>query len=403
MAVSVHEALQSIEKHLSPVSVELVPIENATGKIAAEEIFAKIALPPFDNSAMDGYALKGKYTSYRIVGKILAGDTHTYTLQDGECIKILTGARVPESCDTVIPQENVSVQDDETILIEKPVPTGANLRRRGEDVAFRELLLQPGDKITSAHIGLLASQGITHIKVFRQIEAAVFASGNELKLHFEQIKEAQIYNSNTPYLLARLSELGCKTHFLGKSEDSLEALKRLIDDARNYDLIVTSGGVSVGEADYTKQAFEELGMEIFFSKVQIKPGKPTTFGKIGNTLVLNLPGNPLAGALNFELFGTFLIHKLSGRKAYHHRYIETTITQPLKSPRPVANMIPGFYDGKAFTPAKKYGPGMVNVLGHCNGFILLLPETKSLKKGDLVKFLPIRWEFTQEERGSFMS
>ncbi len=403
MAVSVYEALQSIDKHLSPVSVELVPIENATGKIAAEKIFAKVALPPFDNSAMDGYALKGQYTSYRIIGKILAGDTHTYTLRDGECIKILTGAKVPESCDTVIPQENVSVQDDETIIIEKPVQTGANLRYCGEDVAFGELLLQPGEKITSAHIGLLASQGITHTKVFRQIEAAVFASGSELKLHFEQIEDAQIYNSNTPYLLARLSELGCNTHFLGKSEDSLEALKRLIGNTQNYDLIVTSGGVSVGEADFTKQAFEELGMEIFFSKVQIKPGKPTTFGKIGNTLILNLPGNPLAGALNFELFGTFLIRKLSGQKAYHHRYIETTITEPLKSPRLIANMIPGFYDGKAFTPAKKYSPGMVNTLSHCNGFIVLSPETESLGKGEPVKFLPIRWEFSQEEQGSFMS
>ncbi len=389
MAVSVHEALQFIEQHVSPVSVELVPIENATGRIAAEKIFAKVALPPFDNSAMDGYALKGIHTSYRIVGKILAGDTHTYTLHDGECVKILTGARVPDSCDSVIPQENVSLQNNETIIIEKAVPTGANIRRRGEDVTLHEPLIREGEKITSAHIGLLASQGITHVKVFRQIEAAVFASGSELKLHYEQIEEAQIYNSNTPYLLARLSELGCQTHFLGKSKDSIEALKQLISDTRNYDLIVTSGGVSVGEADFTKQAFEELGMEIFFSKVQIKPGKPTTFGKIGNTLVLNLPGNPLAGALNFELFGTFLIRKLSGQKAYHHRYIETMITEPLKSPRPVANMIPGFYDGKAFTPAKKYSPGMVNVLSHCNGYIVLSPETEKLEKGDYVKFLPI--------------
>jgi len=161
--------------------------------------------------------------------------------------------------------------------------------------------------------------------------------------------------------------------------------------------------VSVGEADFTKEAFGRLGMETFFDKVAIKPGKPTTFGRIGNTLVLNLPGNPLAAALNFELFGKFLLNGLSGKKTRYHATIETVMTESVASPRPVANIIPGRFDGSGFTPARQYAPGMVNVLSHCNGLIVISPDREIVERGEKVAFLPISWNFTRKDFKTFMS
>ncbi len=402
MPVSIIEAIQLILSTTKSTKSELISLENALTRISYQTLNATIALPTFNNSAMDGFGLKGKHDSYTIVGKILAGDAHSYDLKEGECVTIMTGAEVPLSVDSIIPQENTSITDT-TIIIHKAVHENANIRLKGEDINAGDVILEKGEKITSAHISLLASQGITHLKVHRLPRVAVFASGSELKLHFETLEKSQVYNSNTPYLMARSEELGCETLFVGKAEDSVEALQTLIKDSLDCDFIVTSGGVSVGEADFTKAAFEGLGCESIFSKVQIKPGKPTTFGKIGDTLVLNLPGNPLASSLNFEIFGKLLLMKLRGLKTTHHAFINTKISQYFKMNRPVDTVLPGFFDGESFTPADKFAPGNVNVLNHCNGMIIIDKETKELKENDGVKFLPIRWEFLREDFKNFTS
>lgn len=402
MAVTITEAIHLILTHTKSTKSELIALESALGRISFQSLKATIALPTFNNSAMDGFGLRGVHDSYQIVGKILAGDAHSYTLNSGECVTIMTGAEVPESVERVIPQENTTITDS-SIMIHKPVKERANIRLKGEDINEGEIILEKGETITSAHISLLASQGITHLAVHRIPRVAVFASGSELKLHFETLEKSQIYNSNTPYLMARSQELGCETLFVGKAEDSVEALQALIKDSLDCDLIVTSGGVSVGEADFTKAAFSTLGCEPIFEKVQIKPGKPTTFGKIGNTLVLNLPGNPLASSLNFELFGKLLLSKLKGLRTNHHSFINTKISQDFKMNRPVDTIVPGFFDGERFTPAAKFAPGNVNVLNHCNGMIIIDKETKELNEEDKVKFLPIRWEFLKEEFEKFTS
>ena len=402
MAVSITEAIELILQHTKSTKSELVSLENALSRISFKTLKATIALPIFNNSAMDGFGLKGSHNNYTVIGKILAGDDYSYDLNSGQCVTIMTGAQVPSSVERVIPQENTTVTDN-TIMINKAVPMGANIRLKGEDINEGEVILSQGEKITSAHISLLASQGITYVAVHRVPRVAVFASGNELKLHFEKLEKSQIYNSNTPYLIARSQELGCETLFVGKAQDSVESLQALIKDSLDCDFIVTSGGVSVGEADFTKEAFSTLGCEPIFEKVQIKPGKPTTFGKIGNTLVLNLPGNPLASSLNFEIFGKVLLMKLQGLKTTHHGYITTQISQDFQMYRPVDTVLPGFFDGESFTPAKKFAPGNVNVLNHCNGMIIIDKETKELKENDSVKFMPIHWEFLKEEFVKFTS
>ncbi len=402
MAISITDAILRILQHTKGTKSELVSLENTLSRVAFKTLHATIALPTFNNSAMDGFGLRGYHDSYKIVGKILAGDAQSYQLDDGECITIMTGAEVPKSVERVIPQENTTITA-ETIMINKAVTEGANIRLKGEDINETEVILKEGEIVTSAHIALLASQGITHVEVYRIPRVAVFASGNELKLHFETLEKSQVYNSNTPYLMARSEELGCETLFVGKAEDSVASLQALIKNSLDCDLIVTSGGVSVGEADFTKEAFSGLGCKTLFEKVQIKPGKPTTFGKIGDTLVLNLPGNPLASSLNFEIFGKLLLMKLRGLKTVHHGFINTKINKEFKIYRPVDTVLPGFFDGESFTPAKKTAPGNVNVLNHCNGIIIIDKETKELKENDTVKFMPIRWEFLKEEFEKFTS
>ena len=388
MIVSIEEGIKRILDSKVKYKTELLPLENANNTISAKTLKASLSLPRFDNSAMDGYAIKGDAKSYKIVGKILAGENKDYDLKDGECIKITTGAKCPKSADSVIPQENCKIFD-ESIEIEKSVKKGANIRREGEDIKKDEVIINKGDKITSNFIQLLSSQGITHIEVYQSVKVAIFASGSELKMPYEELNGAEIYNSNTPYLIARAKELGCEVTFVGKSQDNLEDMKDMIENSLGHDIIITSGGVSVGEADFTKEAFKSFGFEPIFEKVKIKPGKPTTLGKIGDSFVLNLPGNPLAASLNFEVFGKVLIDHLSGINKPALRAIKAKISQDFSKNRAVTTVIPGFFDGEQFEIAKKFGPNMVNVLNHCNGFIIVDEEIQQIKKDEIVEFFPI--------------
>ncbi len=407
MSVTIKEAINLIISQKVKLDTQIVPIENALNRISAKKIEAKIALPIFDNSAMDGYALKSKKgfkknERFKVIGKILAGEDKDFVLGEFEAVKIMTGAKVPKSADTVIPQEYVKSFENEIELLED-IKKDANIRRRGEDINEGEIVLDTGDEINAAHIALLASQGITHIEVFAKPKIAVFVSGSELKLHFEKLKGSQIYNSNTYYLISRIKELGCEAIFVGKSKDDLDSIKDFIKRSLKYDMIITTGGVSVGEADYTKRAFEELGFEKIFSKIKIRPGKPTTFGKIEDTFILNLPGNPLAGALNFEIFGRILINMKKGVKDIYYSFIKTPILDDFKRKKGADAVIPGLLTNEGFKVADKFAPGMVNVLNRCNGFIVLSAEVEELKRGDEVKFIPINWSFRSGEFLDFIT
>ena len=402
MQVSIFEGIEKIVQNIKKLKTKIVPLENAIGKVSAKTLKATISLPRFNNSAMDGYGLKGEHQTYKIVGKILAGDDIDITLNDGECIKITTGARTPNTVDKVIPQENTTSHDN-TITVQKELKHFANIRKKGEDIQEDETIINDGDTITSNYISLLASQGITHIKIYQTPKVAIFASGSELKMTYETLKNAEIYNSNTPYLHSRSQELGCDVTFVGKSEDNLESLKSLVENSLEYDMIVTSGGVSVGEADFTKDAFKAFDIKTAFDKVSVKPGKPTNFGMIANTAVLNLPGNPLAASLNYEIFGKLIINCLSGKKNIYQNYISCKMGKNFKTNRPVDTIIPGFYDGISFEPAYQFGANMVNVLNHCNGYLVIGADTDEIKEGELVKFLPINWGFESEKVIDFLS
>jgi len=407
LSVTIKEAINLIISEKVNHDTQIIPIETSLKRVSAQNIKAKIALPIFNNSAMDGYALRSegeleKGSSFKVVGKILAGEDKDFDLKKGEAVKIMTGARVPLKADSVVPQENVKI-DGEFIKLLKDFKEGANIRYRGEDINEKEIVLKKGEEIKAAHIALLASQGITHIEVFAKPRVAVFVSGDELKLHFEKLEKSQIYNSNTYYLISRIEELGCEAVFMGKSKDNLDSIKDFIRRSLKFDMIITSGGVSVGEADYTKRAFGELGFKPFFSKVNIRPGKPTTFGKIANTWILNLPGNPLAGALNFEIFARLAIAMRRGLKNIYQSFIEVPILHDFKKKKGVDAVIPGILEKNGFRVVSKFAPGMVNVLQKCNGFIILSSEKESVKEKEIVKFIPLDWDMRSDEFEDFIT
>jgi molybdopterin molybdotransferase len=195
--------------------------------------------------------------------------------------------------------------------------------------------------------------------VYKKPKVAVFASGNELKMHFEKVEKYQLYNTNTPMILARAKELGADVTFAGMAKDNVQSLKDMINNSLSSDLIITSGGISVGDADFTQEAFEEFDFCKIFQGIVIKPGKPTLFGRINDTYILNLPGNPLAAALIFELFGKIILQILTGSKDIYHNTIKAKLKNNLKNKKGRPTIIPGFFDGEFFKPSHKRSPGMV--------------------------------------------
>ena len=395
MAVTIEKALELIYTNTRPTSTKILPIEEALGYIIAQDVVATHNLPPYDNSAMDGYAVKVEDSGkcVKVGCTIFAGDDFHGELSHGEAIKIMTGARIPLGTQCIVPIEETTACDDGIVLPQNLV-VSKHIRLAGEDIKKETLLLKHGSRIDAHQITLLASQGISHIKVHKKPRVGLFASGNELKMHFEQVTDYQLYNTNTPTLLARAQELGCEVEFIGTAIDTLEDIRTHIKSALECDIIITSGGVSVGNADFTKEAFEAFGAEILFDKIEIKPGKPTTLGKIGDKIILNLPGNPMAATLNFELFGRSIIHAMSGAKAKFINTIKAKIQKDYTVRPGRRTLIPGYFDGEYFEVCEHYAPGMISPLAFANAFIIVDADCEKLEKEQTVAIISTKYAFT---------
>jgi molybdopterin molybdotransferase len=404
MAVTIEKALELIYTNTKPKSLKIIPIEEALGYILAEDVTATHNLPPYDNSAMDGYAVKVEDSGrcVKVNCTIFAGDDFGGELSHAEAIKIMTGARIPLGTQCIVPIEDTEVCPD-GVKLPQNLTISKHIRFAGEDIKKEQKLLSKGDRIDAHQITLLASQGISHIKVYKKPRVALFASGNELKMHFEQVKEYQLYNTNTPTLLSRAKELGCEVEFIGTAIDTLDDIHAHIKSALDCDIIITSGGVSVGDADFTKEAFGNFGYEILFDKVEIKPGKPTTVGKIDDKMVLNLPGNPLAAALNFELFGRSIIYAMSGAKEKFINPIVAKMKNDFKLRPGRRAVVPGYFDGEFFSVCEQYAPGMISPLGNANGFIIVDESCDFIQEGAPLKVISTKFSFTSKEFKEFVT
>ena len=399
MAVSITEALDIISNTITPLDSEILPIEITVGHVVTEDYVAAFDLPRFNNSAMDGYAVKVSDAGQTVKCSevIYAGDNPQMNLLQNTAIKIMTGAPIPAGCEAIVPIENVSTSD-ENITLPSDIQYNGFIRMAGEDIKKGTVFLRKGEVVNAYTIASLASQGITHITVTREIKVAIFGTGDELRPHFEKIEAHQLYNSNSPMFAARSKALGCEVRFIRTSADTLEALEASIRSTLDADIIITSGGVSVGDKDFTKVAFTNLGMQVHIDTIDIKPGRPTIVGSIGKTVIINLPGNPLAAMVNYELFVRAIIRKMSGRTDNHHATVTTTMRSDFSVRGGKHAVVLGRFDGESFEALKTQMPGMVSPMQEAEGLILITPDVKHLEKGAVVKMIPISWEFTGKEK-----
>jgi molybdopterin molybdotransferase len=299
-----------------PLEPLTAAVERSSGGVAFEPVIAGEHIPPFDNSGMDGYAVRTEDTAavpvvLRVVGKIPAGSVSSKKLQQGETMRIMTGAQVPEGCDAVVQQEWTEREGD-NVRIMRTVSPGHNIRLTGADISKGSTVLSKGQKIRPQDIGLLASLGIQFIVVYRKPVVALLSTGNELIDIDKPLTTGKIRNSNAYVLGALLSELGCTVKQLGIANDSPEDIKSKVIEGLQYDLLITSGGVSVGEYDYVPGVFNDLGVTIHFSKVNIKPGMPLVFGDHKGKPVFGLPGNPVSAMVTFLQFVKPALMKMMG-------------------------------------------------------------------------------------------
>ncbi len=387
------EALERSLKEITPLlKQEYVSIFECHNRVLAEEIICCKPLPGFDNSAMDGYAVKrddaGK--TVKIDKTIFAGDdTSAMSVSKGMCHKIMTGAMLPKGCDGIVPFEDAVASDENTVTLPEKIKNNANIRFKGEEINKGELFLAKGTLLNPGAIAVLASQGISTVKVYKQLNVAVMSSGNEIKEPWQSAAEYQIYNSNSIGIYSFLKELGCNPSYIGALPDDKEKLKNAVRDLKNYDLIVTSGGVSVGEADFTKEVFESEGMKTIVHGIEIKPGKHGMFGFLDKTVMIGLPGNPLSSMSMFLTFVAPIVGKLSGRKNYYPNTATVKIKRDFTFKGNRANIIFGRVEDGEFEAIDdyKYGSGMLTPLLKSNCFIMAQKGVDGFKKGDKVKVI----------------
>jgi len=394
----IENAREKLLQALDPVSgTETLPLAQANGRVLAEDVTSGVNLPPCDNSAMDGYALRFEdLTSglpLELIGKSFAGAPFNGVVNPGTCVRIMTGAAVPAGADTVVMQENVDAQG-ESIRINCEARLGDHIRRCGEDVTEGAPLLKTGERISVPHIALLAAAGIGAVTVVRKPVIALFSTGDELRQPGEALGKGDIYDSNRVALLVALAQMDLEVLDLGILPDNkqaiIDALQRAAQEA---DGIITSGGVSVGEADYTREVLEELG-EIGFWKVAMKPGKPFAFGFLQGTPFFGLPGNPVSALVTFYQLAVPALSVMKGEQWNGPQTLQAKLLKSLKKKPGRTDFQRGVYctdDSGALVvePVGTQGSHILTGLAAANCFIVLARESGSAEAGQQVVIEPL--------------
>ncbi|WP_421218602.1 molybdopterin molybdotransferase MoeA [Aeromonas jandaei] len=328
------DALQGMLEQLACCcDSEQLPLPQALGRILASDIASPLAVPPFDNSAMDGYAVRLADLAAGIplimAGKAFAGQPYQGEWPAGHCVRIMTGAPVPAGTDAVVMQEETQADGDRITFLAPPEP-GQNIRRAGSDIGKGACVLQAGTRLTPREMPLLASLGIATVPVRRPLKVAIFSTGDELKPVGTPLAHGDIYDSNRYGVRAMLARLGCDCLDLGIIPDDPAQLRAAFIRAdEEADVLITTGGVSVGEADFTKQLLDELG-EIGFWKLAIKPGKPFAFGRLPRAWFFGLPGNPVSAMVTFDQLVQPALAKLAGQRFERPLQLQAVTTEQLK-------------------------------------------------------------------------
>ncbi|NKF52513.1 molybdopterin molybdotransferase MoeA [Shewanella sp. WXL01] len=394
------KAIEQLLAQVTPIEeTELVSLSQATGRVLAEDLASSIDLPPFDNSAMDGYAFayadvkpETSKQEFTLVGSSFAGHPFTGEAKPGSCIRIMTGAPVPAGFDTVQMQEKTSANGD-SISIEIPARQGANVRRQGEELTAGTKVLRQGCIIRAAEMGVLATIGVSHVRVKRKMTVAFFSTGDELRPVGSELAPGQIYDSNRYSIQGLLTKANIEWIDLGVIPDDKEAIRGAFKEAADKaDMVLTSGGVSVGDADYTKQILSEEG-EITFWRLAIKPGKPFAFGKLDGAVFCGLPGNPVSSMVTFYKLVWPIINKMQGLPPAKPLTCKATLTSDIRKQ-------PGRFEyQRGIVTANEngeltvattggQGSGMLTSMSMANCFILLEQQQGDTPAGSTVIIEP---------------
>lgn len=397
--LSIEQALDQMLSQLpAPQHSEILPLAAASQRICAADMISPINVPAFDNSAMDGYAVRlaDLAQSHRlsVAGKAFAGNPFKGEWQPQSAVRIMTGAMIPEGTDAVVMQENVQLNEDGTITLNETPKLGQNIHRAGEDVKRGEVVLKMGEKLTALSLPLLASLGIAEVPVFPRLKVAILSTGDELVPVGEPLSEGKIYDTNRFTVKLLLEKLPCEVLDFGILPDD-EALfeNAFLQAQEQADLVITSGGVSVGEADFTKGILEKLGT-VNFWKIAMKPGKPFAFGKLENAWFCGLPGNPVSALVTFYQLVQPAIAKLSGYSQWQMPpQLNAIASENLKKGVGRKDFQRGFYwlneNGQLEVKAVGFqGSHMFSAFIESNCFILLEAERGNVQAGEVVTIQP---------------
>lgn len=401
--ISVADALEKISAEVATLQEsETLPIRQCLDRTCFEAVTSPLNVPAHANSAMDGYALAFKdidsegISEFAVIGNAYAGTEFEGVCGKQQCVRIMTGAVMPKGADTVIMQEQVEVADNGRIRIDARHQLGENIRYAGEDIGQGQTVVDRGETINPANLGVLASLGIGELKVYRKIKVAYFSTGDELVSIGEPLQKGKIYDSNRYTLYGMLSKAGIDILDLGVIKDEPDSIRQtLLEAADKADLIITTGGVSVGEADYIKSVLDEVG-DMAFWKIAIKPGRPLTFGKIKNSLFMGLPGNPVAVMVTFSQFVNPCLQLLSGTKLrppVRIRAMSTDTCRKKPGRLEIQRGIATRDENNQWHVAKtgKQGSGILTSMSKANCFIILDEASGGASPGDIVTIEMFEW------------
>ncbi len=399
--VSIDEAIARIVRNAVEVAeTEILSLASARGRVLGEPVCAISAAPPFDNAAMDGYAINSACLTGNgpwilpVTNRIAAGQKNVGSVRLGNAAQIFTGAPMPEGADAVVMQENVQRTEGAIVVLQK-VRSSSHVRRTGEDMVAGDVVVSAGRRLTARDIAACAAAGSAAVRVRRRVRVALLVTGDEVSTTGDSRKTSGIWDVNTPMLRAAIETTGIELVRVETGEDNRAGLRRQLGElAKSVDLIVTTGGISVGEEDHVKPALTDLGLLMAFTGVVMKPGKPVSYGKLGAVHWLGLPGNPLSAFIAWQMFGTVLSRCLSGGTAPHSRRRHVVLSRPLRHKFGRCELrlaeLSGFdgmgREGVHFDDATH--SGRVARLPIADGVILIPSEVENLPEGALVEFQP---------------
>ncbi|EGQ7690472.1 bifunctional molybdopterin-guanine dinucleotide biosynthesis adaptor protein MobB/molybdopterin molybdotransferase MoeA [Vibrio cholerae] len=397
--LSVEQGREKILSLISPLAeTESVAIQECYQRVLAREVFSPINVPAYRNSAMDGYALRGddlERDSYRVVEEVLAGSHYPKTVELGEAVKIMTGAPMPLGADTVVMREQATLNGDVVSFAAAKIKAGQNVRQAGEDLAQGQAVFHSGQRLLSPEMGMLASLGLAHADVFRSLKVAIFSTGDEVQAPGGDIEPNSIFDSNRFTLTGLLKQLGCQVIDLGIIEDDEAKMMQVLEQAaKQADVVITSGGVSVGDADFIKSALEKLG-HIDFWRINMRPGRPLAFGQISGKPFFGLPGNPVAVMVSFINFVEPALRKMQGEQGWQPLKVNAIALEDLRSRQGRTEFSRGVYAFNAqgqltVRTTGKQGSGILRSMSEANCLIEIAPAIDTVKVGESVTIIPLQ-------------